>query len=104
MVYKNHIDSATTNILCFLKPVWAVAKFTYFGPQKLDQSAMHFDFRPSLAEKMWQCFVDGFKVAKTHPNSLCNTFNLSVRFIAVEADSHLTASMIIDHHQHVQPL
>ena len=35
----------------------------------------------SLAEKMWQCFVT-------------TTFNLTIRFTAVEADSHLTASMI----------
>ena len=29
-VYKNHIDSATANILCFLMPVWGVATFDLF--------------------------------------------------------------------------
>ena len=39
---------------------------TYFGPQKPDQSSMHFNSRSFIlpAEKIWQCFVAGFKIAK----------------------------------------
>ena len=36
---------------------------TFFGPQKPDQSSMHFNSRPSSADKMWQCFVASSKVA-----------------------------------------
>ena len=52
--------------------------------------------RPSSCQlrKCGRVLSPAFKVAKIQRNSLCNTFNLSIRFTAVVVNSHTTASMI----------
>ena len=80
--------------------IWSLfegfAHFTYCGPQKPDQSSVHFKFRPSSWQlrKCGNVSSPASKLQKSQHNSLWNTFNLFVRFTAGEAGSHLTASII----------